>query len=52
MQNHKIPVQSTDELHKWFELTVNINIRDGSRFSNIRLVNLIIEYQIGCAIIF
>ncbi len=27
MQNHKIPVQSTDELQKWFELTVNINMQ-------------------------
>ncbi len=27
-------------------------IRDGSRFSNIRLVYLIIEYRLGCAIIF
>ncbi len=27
MQNRKIPVQSTDELHKWFELTVNINMQ-------------------------
>lgn len=26
-QNHKIPVQSTDELQKWFELTVNINMQ-------------------------
>ncbi len=26
--------------------------RDGSRFSNIRLVDLIIEYRLGCAIIF
>ncbi len=26
--------------------------KDGSRFSNIRLVNLFIEYRIGCAIIF
>ncbi len=27
-------------------------IRDGSRFSNIRLVDIIIEYRLGCAIIF
>ncbi len=26
--------------------------RDGSRFSNIRIVNLIIEYRLGYAIIF
>ncbi len=29
-----------------------VYIRDGSRFSNIRLVNLIIEYRLGCATIF
>ncbi len=27
-------------------------IRDGSRFSNIRIFYLIIEYRLGCAIIF
>ncbi len=26
--------------------------RDGSRFSNIRLVDLILEYRLGCAILF
>ncbi len=31
---------------------IYIYIRDGSRFSNIRLVNLIIEYRLGYAIIF
>ncbi len=29
-----------------------IATRDGSRFSNIRLVDLIIKYQLGCGIIF
>ncbi len=29
-----------------------VHIRDGSRFSNIRIVNLIIEYRLGYAIIF
>ncbi len=29
-----------------------ITIRDGSRFSNIRLVDFYIEFLIGCAIIF
>ncbi len=28
------------------------HIRDGSRFSNIQLVDLIIDYSLGCAIIF
>ncbi len=27
-------------------------IRDGSRFSNIRIFYLILEYRLGCAIIF
>ncbi len=31
---------------------IYIYIRDGSRFSNIRIVNLIIEYRLGYAIIF
>ncbi len=39
--------------HKLCLLTLVDNIsRDGSRFSNIRLVNLIIEYRLGYAIIF
>ncbi len=29
-----------------------ISTRDGSRFSNIRIFYLIIEYRLGCAIIF
>ncbi len=29
-----------------------LKTRDGSRFSNIRIVNLIIEYRLGYAIIF
>ncbi len=33
-------------------LNVCIYSRDGSRFSNIRIVNLIIEYRLGYAIIF
>ncbi len=31
---------------------IYIFVRDGSRFSNIRIVNLIIEYRLGYAIIF
>ncbi len=31
---------------------VYIYIRDGSRLSNIRIFYLIIEYRLGCAIIF
>ncbi len=31
---------------------VFIYIRDGSRLSNIRIFYLIIEYRLGCAIIF
>ncbi len=31
---------------------VCIYIRDGSRFSNIQIFYLIIEYRLGCAIIF
>ncbi len=34
------------------ELGVGVYIRDGSRFSNIRIFYLIIEYRLGCAIIF
>ncbi len=29
-----------------------VEIRDGSRFSNIQIFYLIIEYRLGCAIIF
>ncbi len=31
---------------------IDINTRDGSRLSNIRIFYLIIEYRLGCAIIF
>ncbi len=35
-----------------FSVWIYIKLRDGSRFSNIRLVNLIMEYRLGYAIIF
>ncbi len=33
-------------------LQCSLHIRDGSRLSNIRIFYLIIEYRLGCAIIF
>ncbi len=39
-------------IHVHIYIYIYIYIRDGSRFSNIRLVDLIIEYRLGCAIIF
>ncbi len=48
-----------ENLHNWWltkyffaPLYIYIYIRDGSRFSNIRIFYLIIEYRLGCAIIF
>ncbi len=41
-----------NKFHGRFSFFIQIHSRDGSRFSNIRLVDLIIEYQLGCGIIF
>ncbi len=40
-------------LNRWCHMDYfnDVLTRDGSRFSNIRLVDLFIEYRIGCAII-
>ncbi len=35
-----------------FHIFLDLDSRDGSRFSNIRIVNLILEYRLGYAIIF
>ncbi len=33
-------------------MAINVYTRDGSRLSNIRIFYFIIEYRLGCAIIF
>ncbi len=52
-KNPKITVaELSGALCIYIYMCVYIYIRDGSRFSNIRIVNLIIEYRLGYAIIF
>ncbi len=51
-ENDRLIINSIFMLNKGLTASHSLEIRDGSRFSNIRIVNLIIEYRLGYAIIF